>query len=1385
MMKFDFAIKMILTIVVLLEIFHLGYEINSGRMKTENPSPKFQLGLFDGKPDHVSGFRPATMAPHETLQEKRGAPVPDAQSEHGWFVSGVVTFFTALGKWLMVFFSELFAIFIHYASIDTLVVLILITAFCYQLLRNEDFRMWLASKGLDLMVKRKSPSALRSRFQRYGFVPNPMALEDPNPHAEAAATRSQADGFVEDYARDMGLTLFSVSKSPKDAWKGISGTRYYYHEKDLRMAFSEESRPPPNLTLMKLVDVDYYLRADVIRKLVINARATMMYTVLPDTLASHNPEGTVTFDEKGEMTQAHAGSTPYVHELWNWRKDYITFTAWTFSNALVHCYIDYKKVAENRYLVLITPVAHGNIFARLIWWLVGNTRPLERWKPVVVNGVSLLYGPEHVTIAGPGRVTQHKVTVTQFAEMLSNTHLNAADVVRLTGDKTAYELTELMTKLQNGKLPPALPTTFEARTLSYKPEYLNVFDNTQVKHVGRDFMPPFIGGRNFIAARCKSSDLMCLNERLWTTQAELRSLPRKYSGYMNEFVELAIPEKGCLHPLSFGEVLAQANPVQRNKWAEAIRGPDSDIHASHQKIESYNEVKPPRNISCVNPQHVAQMSRYTIPFSNLFKAVPWYAFGAGPVACGQAVKNLTSDFNSDGSLVEGDFSRYDGRQTTWCVDLNTRLMLRAYKPDEAETIRELRYKLSHALFTTGYGVKYNSADSQKSGSATTSIDNTITHAFCQYSHFRNIGYEPKQAYLAIGLCAGDDGLLRTPNPSDYEKTCNRMGLKLKSNVLCPGVPASFLGRCWPDWSAPNSHADPLRALSKFHHSTESNPNVPVEQLAWRKAAGYYVTDSGNMIGHIARKILVLTAPSAKGKPDIAYWLKDAVNPADVTPQRILGAFADHAVFNTNRCNPEDLLMPNGRYDPCFLQLCDQTQLSKAKVMAWYKKVMACKSLSDMPLLTTFYPDPPSTDVTINGKICGPTIASAGDKDYPLPKPSAGEAVKVTTPPVSAPTPAPKPNESSPSAIPTPVPKPAAATPSKPAKAADAAFVCRKKFHTRKCDVGEDACPHLHTWPNACLNHLNNKCTRVPCKYRHLTLSERPPRVHKEKRGGSPQAVPGTKTAGPVQKTPTVVPTPKAEAKPVPAPKPAETIIATVVVKCMAKPPKAQKPKAPKVTEPKLTVSSTSKETKSTKVAQPKLTVSSTPKETKLTKESLTKRKLEVSGPPVAPPVAPKRKLVPKAQKGPSAKPLPAPVSKGKKEVKARPRKSECTPLLEGDPPPVYDDGEFTEEFLQLQERLIGSYSGCSSSTVVNDSPVHSVNYDAPPPSQAPPKTGLQPAPVRPDVLPPICYSWLKGRCLRKNCKFIHSKNGVCHAFLDGECNATHCQFKHVSPSLDA
>lgn len=518
------------------------------------------------------------------------------------------------------------------------------------------------------------------------------------------------------------------------------------------------------------------------------------------------------------------------------------------------------------------------------------------------------------------------------------------------------------------------------------------------------------------------------------------------------------------------------------------------------------------------------------------------------------------------------------------------------------------------------------------------------------------------------------------------------------------------------------------------------------------------------MGHIAKKILTLTHKSAKGKPEMAYWLKDAVKPEDVRPQRIIEAFADHAVFDTLRVDEETLRTPRGAWDPCFLQLCAQTNLGKAKVFKWYQEVMACESLNAMPLLKQFYPEPPSTNVTIDGKICGPPIVSADSKDFPLPAPDSKETPKEKTPVPPTPAPKPPPKKSTGAPITPQTASPPLAPPTEASNTtpgADDARVCRAQFYDRKCELGENVCPHLHTWPNACLNHFNGKCTRKPCKFRHLSLSERPPRAPKGKNGKGAKTSPSVQTTG--AKAPVAAPDSKAEKK-MPVKTAQETIVTTIVVKlpAKAKTGKSKQSKLPKDPE--------------TAPAKPKAVKASVP------------------------------------IKAPSSPKPTAPGKTHKFSLKAWLKRNddfddEGMPLLSGEPPPIYEDGSFIDERwedilsakseiregdrvlcdkdIQEQGALLAKFSGCNSSGVVTDPPTHSVNSDAPPPTPASDKPGLLTAPVPPQVPKPICCRWFKDKCPRKVCKFAHSKQGVCHKFLEGGCTAKQCKFKHVPLSVEA
>lgn len=906
-----------------------------------------------------------------------------------------------------------------------------LSAYLFEYLQSSQWIV-LRSYALWLTSHRLGYSSLRTDFMKRTLAP--ARKSDTNPHAESAASRSSADNFVHEFSTAHGLHVHSVSSSPKDAWNGVQGSRYYYFEKDLRMEFRNDA--VPDNALIKMVDVDFYLEKDTLHDYIMASRAMMMYTIIPEHLSQTSESGIFTVSSTGEMTETHAGSTPYTHVLWDWRRDYITCTKLTwygYGSKFVHCYVDYRKVSENRFLVLITPVTQGGFLAALIWYITGQTRPLARWTPIHVNGVNILPRHDGVIVALPNARTEHFLTNTQYSELLYAKKVTSPDVQRIARVETGYELAHIMSLLQTQQitLPPMVFNSRDPR--DYKVEYTDVFDGQKSRVKCQNAFPPIIDAA-FVPTSSKSNDLDCLEHRLFSLQKEIRPVPHKYYPMIDEFSEQVIPTPGSLHPISFADVYEESSTAQVLKYENAMREPPGNKNKAFQKSESYPEIKPARNISAVDPKHVVRLSRFTRPYTAFLKAnTQWYTFGRTPPEMAEDVRQIMADTHL-GSLVEGDFSRYDGRQSTFLVDLNLAIMLRLFHPMYHDEIRELRYELSYAMFTTEYGIKYSTSDSQKSGSASTSCDNTVDHAFCQYAHFRNLQFTTMHAYKRIGMCAGDDGLLRTPNPEDYENTCKDLNLVLKSKVLAPGDRVSFLGRIWSNWDSDASFFDPLRALSKLHFSDNSDRKISRDLLAWRKCAGYFVTDSGNFVGHIARKILEITV---KGKTDVIErrdWMKGMLpENTEISSANLFAWFTDHPIFPCPSSHEISLRYEDGSFDESFLMFCDQIRRTPEDVHQWYLRFLKIKTLEEIETIETINPsNSVHVAVSIDGKLVGPPMGPA-----PI------------VPPVAMP-------------------------------------VCFFFFTRKKCTRKD--CKFRHDIEIVCHDFCKGKCARKQCKREHVALS---------------------------------------------------------------------------------------------------------------------------------------------------------------------------------------------------------------------------------------------------------------------------------------------------------
>nr|WPR18359.1 MAG: RNA-dependent RNA polymerase [Crogonang virus 71] len=808
-------------------------------------------------------------------------------------------------------------------------------------------------------------------------------LQLSNEHRWAAAARSTGDDFIMQFAAAEGISLHSESMSPKDINANLHGQRLFYYEKDLRMPARFSILQPHQV--VKLIDVDMHMSANELTSILVRSAGVMMYTVIPEHLCYETQDGLVTVDDKGIYTEGHLCATPYSHPLWDWNIDYFTICS---ASGFLHCYVERRKVAENRFVVFIIPTVRGGLLASLVWLFLGDTRPLRRWNPNVHPELNMLCTNNTVVLARPSGRAEHLMTNAQFSELraIEPKKLSSPAIMRVLNEpvNTQYELMGLLTILASITetqplvhttiLPPVQPPT---TVRYYGAEYIDL--SCDIRHKGSSFMKPLIDSA-FAAVASKANDLHCIDARLESLQKIRTARPHKrFYTYVTQFVEtLAGGAPHSLVPLDIQDVYEHASVGQAKKYANALTGPlDVDVSKSFQKSETYSEVKAPRNISCVDPKHVAQSLRFVIPFVKYLKdTCKWYCFGLSPEEISDRVTLIAN--NAFGELVEGDFTRFDGTYITIFVDLLLASFMKMYPHQYHDELRSLRYRLCYLLFVTENGVKYNSRDSQKSGGANTSCDNTTVHAFVQFCHYCDLGYTPEIAWRMIGMCAGDDGLLRTTDPEGYVKTCAGLHLVVKTHIRRPGDAVGFCGRIWPNPFRDNlSFADPYRALSRFHYSDSSDPNIVNELKAWRKAIGYFTTDSGNIVGLVADHVMHISAVRSAdiGQNRLTHLVEMTEN-NKLTTDKLREKFLLKPIYPGFNAGPSEFLAEQCD-DPSLLYFCNQVNLPLAYVQDWLRAVLDCQNLNELPtLMRTELPIDLAVATSVDGVLIGPPLGKA-------------------------------------------------------------------------------------------------------------------------------------------------------------------------------------------------------------------------------------------------------------------------------------------------------------------------------------------------------------------------------------------------------------------------
>lgn len=666
--------------------------------------------------------------------------------------------------------------------------------------------------------------------------------------------------------------------------------------------------------ILTCLDTDHHLTKKDFNKYLKYGRPVMIYTYDPTKLYEQNELYRYSFDEENNFCFFTDGARPYRHQLWDYNHDIISITSDRF---ITFCRVRIKTLRNHRRVVCLIPLytVRRCLLINVFWYFIGNKFASELdyvkyYNPSV--GISYKFTLEEVQLSLPNMTTQVSLPLNTYAILLTlwnNPTTFMASAQNYVTPSQANLLKSIFSKmrrhpiidssLQHG-IPFNTEPTLQSGFYDRSPQY------TEPVNAGTFILKRMITDNVFAPSRSLQNDARCVQERLLNVSPK-DNFPMHYLNYLDEFASNLFPYK--LHPVEIDEFL-QALPGNKYKaYAQIFSEQPPNIKKrmqSFQKVECYNKTAAPRNISAVDPVHVAKYSLYMRAITNAIKHRHFYAFSDEPKNVALKLHNLMVQ---EGVCVESDFSKFDGSQGLFCKLFETTILKRCFTGTDRIRVIKLHRKIVLTEFRTMYKIKYNSNGSRLSGSADTSIMNTLLNLYLNYLTYRLLGYSIDESFRRLGLYGGDDGVsVYTDSGKKFEEVCTNIGIGVKMIVRKDKLNVSFLGRIYPcPAESPQSYADPSRVFSKLGFSDSNEARHNPDLALWRKLISLYITDSDHFFWAPFAKHWLSKLKTRRGK-----FESEVFSNPNKAHLRVLGEMSNKSVFR--KYPVENTIYPENIYD---------------------------------------------------------------------------------------------------------------------------------------------------------------------------------------------------------------------------------------------------------------------------------------------------------------------------------------------------------------------------------------------------------------------------------------------------------------------------------------
>jgi hypothetical protein len=672
--------------------------------------------------------------------------------------------------------------------------------------------------------------------------------------------------------------------SKSDQRKGLHGTRQWRWPKDVN-AENRNDEPGPD-DVKVIVDVDYYI--DMPDLLATEAKPVILYTCVPSEAAFSGAEDmAVCFDADGSLLTKVAGGGQYSHHLWDYGSDSILATKKFLGvpYRTIAYAVERKQVTPHRQLILLAPIRVFSGVSAVLASLVLKEQPLKRFNPIVStpNGsfVRFLVHRSGGTSYTTGRPLSY-LSATVDADVdaaiatvarLGTTNLMLPTVASwLPKDcrKQAALLTEYHRAAVGTKVPTVYPVELGVRAYQYEPKQYD----QEARPKLQAFMSPMVHGA-FAPVPNDAGERRCVEGRV----EELRRPEPKPNTFrdkcMEEFVDFVCGNT-LLEPVDHQVVVdKQTKPAQKLSLAKAMVAGETlkRVLKNFIKSEAYPDVKDPRNISMYNDSDKLDMATFSLAVSAHLKQFKWYGPGMTPDEIAARVRDIcvvTRLF-----LNSSDLRRMDGFVTYVLRGVDRGVCMRLFANHRA-VMNELLKRNVDNRGSFPHGTTYEQGPVHGSGCSATSVFQTMRATFIAYLGFRRAGLCPLDAWEALGIHFGDDGLDADLPPEAHEWAAKQVGQVLETIVVERGDPGvTFLARYYsPEvwYGDVNSMCDVKRQLAKLHTTVRLPSGVTAEQKVVEKSMGYVATDRNTpVLGEFCSKVLELSEFRPAKKLGVATW----------------------------------------------------------------------------------------------------------------------------------------------------------------------------------------------------------------------------------------------------------------------------------------------------------------------------------------------------------------------------------------------------------------------------------------------------------------------------------------------------------------------------------